>query len=147
MSEVLDKLEEVVTPADDMREEFKRFWALATALVDDGAAFKLTLNPVKLTRSIKQNKLMWCLLRDIANQVVWHGLKLDRWDWKDVISAAWRQQRSVPAICGTGFVVLGVRTSKLNIKEMSELIDLIQAFGNEQGVKFTAPPWLWEWAR
>ena len=40
-----------------------------------------------------------------------------------------------------GFVSLGVRTSKMSIKEMSNMIELCLAFGSQQGVRFTAPEW------
>lgn len=144
MSQVIDSLEVDISKGSDIRSEFKKFWALATALLDDGIAFKLTLNPIKLERSLKQNRLMWCLLRDISAQVIWHGLKLDSEDWKNIITASWRGQRNVPNIEGTGFVMLGVSTKKLSVKEMGEVLDVIQAFGNEQGVKFSAPKWMYE---
>jgi hypothetical protein len=43
----------------------------------------------------------------------------------------------VPGIDG-GFVVLGKSTSKMTKAEMTELQELMAAFGAEQGVKFTA---------
>jgi hypothetical protein len=43
----------------------------------------------------------------------------------------------VPGIDG-GFVVLGKSTSKMTKGEMSELQTLIEAFGAQQGVRFTA---------
>jgi hypothetical protein len=43
----------------------------------------------------------------------------------------------VPGIEG-GFVALGQSTSKMTKAEMSELQTLIEAFGSQQGVKFTA---------
>jgi hypothetical protein len=41
----------------------------------------------------------------------------------------------VPGVDG-GFVVLGQSTSKMTKGEMVELIELILAFGAQQGVKF-----------
>jgi hypothetical protein len=43
----------------------------------------------------------------------------------------------VPVIDGC-FVVLGKSTSKMTKPEMSELQQLIEAFGAQQGVRFTA---------
>jgi len=40
-------------------------------------------------------------------------------------------------------VVLGARTSRMSIKEMAAMTELILAFGAQQGVKFTAPAWMW----
>ena len=52
-----------------------------------------------------------------------------------MFTAALRKQRAVPGIDG-GFVVLGNSTSKMTVAEMSELIELIGAFGAQHGVVF-----------
>jgi cobyric acid synthase len=69
--------------------------------------------------------------------VVWYGVKLTKDEWKDVLTAALKKQKVVPGIEG-GFVVLGARTSKMTVPEMTELIELSTAFGTQQGVKFRA---------
>ena len=147
MSETIDKEEITLTRESDVNSEFRRFLNCALSIFDNGYACKLTLNPVKITRSVRQNALMWKLLSDISKQVNWHGFKLDSEDWKEVISASWREQRAVPKIGGGGFVVLGVSTRKLGVKEMAELLEVITAFGHEQGVKFSAPKWMYEEAK
>jgi len=88
-------------------------------------------------RSLEQNRLMWANLEDIAQQVIWHGVKLDKQEWKDVLTAGLKKQKIVPGIEG-GFVVIGARTSKMSIAEMNELIELSTMFGAQQGVKFKA---------
>ena len=88
-------------------------------------------------RSLEQNRMMWANLEDIANQVVWYGQKLHTEEWKDVLTAALKRQKVVPGIDG-GFVIIGARTSKMTVAEMTELIELSTAFGTEQGVKFRA---------
>jgi len=88
-------------------------------------------------RSLEQNRLMWANLEDIAQQVIWHGLKLDKHEWKDVLTAGLKKQKIVPGIEG-GFVVIGARTSKMSVAEMTELIELSSMFGAQQGVKFRA---------
>ena len=80
---------------------------------------------------------MWANLEDIAQQVVWYGVKLTKEEWKDVLTAALKKQKVVPGIEG-GFVVIGARTSKMTVPEMTELIELSTAFGTQQGVKFRA---------
>ena len=80
---------------------------------------------------------MWANLEDIAQQVVWYGQKLDKQEWKDVLTAGLKKQKIVPGIEG-GFVVIGARTSKMSIAEMNELIELAVMFGTQQGVKFRA---------
>ena len=90
-----------------------------------------------LMRSLEQNRMMWANLEDIAQQVVWYGVKLTKDEWKDVLTAALKKQKVVPGIEG-GFVVIGARTSKMTVLEMTELIELSTAFGTQQGVKFRA---------
>ena len=80
---------------------------------------------------------MWANLEDIAQQVVWYGQKLDKQEWKDVLTAGLKKQKIVPGIEG-GFVVIGTRTSKMTVAEMNELIELSSMFGTQQGVKFRA---------
>jgi len=80
---------------------------------------------------------MWANLEDIAQQVVWFGQKLDKQEWKDVLTAGLKKQKIVPGIEG-GFVVIGARTSKMSVAEMNELIELAVMFGAQQGVKFRA---------
>ena len=79
--------------------------------------------------------MMWANLEDIAQQVTWYGVKLTKDEWKDVLTAALKKQKVVPGIEG-GFVVIGARTSKMTVPEMTELIELSTAFGTQQGVKF-----------
>ena len=88
-------------------------------------------------RSLSQNRMMWANLEDIAQQVVWYGVKLTKDEWKDVLTAALKKQKVVPGIEG-GFVIIGARTSKMTVPEMTELIELSTAFGTQQGVKFRA---------
>ena len=52
-------------------------------------------------------------------------------------TAALKRQDVVPGIDG-GFVVLGKETSKMTIAEMGELMTLMEAFGAEKGVRFSA---------
>lgn len=92
------------------------------------------------TRSLEQNARMWAQLADVARQVDWYGTKLTAEEWKDVFSAALKKQRAVPGIDG-GFVILGQRTSKMTKGEMADLIELMNAFCAERGVKLTAAEW------
>ena len=87
-------------------------------------------------RSLEQNSKLWALLHDLSVQVNWHGNKLTEENWKDILSAALKQQKVVPGIDGN-FVVLGQRTSKMNKKDFSELLELIYAFGAQQGVTWS----------
>lgn len=88
-------------------------------------------------RSIPQNSLLWSMLGDIARQVPWHSVKLSSDDWKLIfLDALKRELRIVPNLDGTGFVNLGRSSSDLTMDEMSDLIELIRAFGANHGVIF-----------
>jgi hypothetical protein len=78
---------------------------------------------------------MWAMLQDIADQVEWHGQKLTPDDWKHIFSASLKKQRAVQGIDG-GFVVLGQSTSRMTKAEMSDMQELMAAFGAERGVTF-----------
>ena len=86
------------------------------------------------TRTLEQNALLWPLLDALSAQLEWHGQKLSSDDWKDLLTASLVKQRAAPAIDGSGFVVFGHRTSNFTKTMMSDLIELIMAFGAERGV-------------
>lgn len=88
------------------------------------------------TRTLAQNARMWAMLTDVSRQVDWYGRKLSPEEWKDVFTASLKRQDVVPGLDG-GFVVLGARTSRMTIREMGDLMELMSAFGSERGVKFT----------
>ncbi len=88
-------------------------------------------------RTLPQNARMWAMLTDIASQLPWHGLKLSAEDWKLILlDALGREVRLAPNIEGTGVVNLGRSTSELTVQEMSDLMELIAAFGARHGVVF-----------
>lgn len=114
-----------------LNETSRRYALQAIAEAPDG--MEVTIK--QPTRNLEQNAALWAALTDVASQVNWYGEKLTAEEWKDVLSAAWKRQRVVRGVDG-GFVVLGARTSKMTKGEMSELLELVYAFGAEQGVRF-----------
>jgi hypothetical protein len=88
-------------------------------------------------RSLPQNDRMWAMLTDIARQLPWHGKTLRPDDWKVIfLNALKREAELVPNIDGTGFVNIRNSSSDLSKQEMTDLIELMFAFGAERGVKF-----------
>lgn len=83
----------------------------------------------KKSRSTEQNAKLHAMLGEVSKQVEWYGQKLEIDDWKDVFTASLRHARVVPGIDKGTFVPLGMHTSTLTIEEMSNLIELIYAFG------------------
>jgi hypothetical protein len=115
-----------------LQHELARKRALAY-VADCPAGWVVTVKPP--TRSLDQNAKLWACLSDLASQVVWHGQRLEASEWKDVMTAALKRQKVVPSLEG-GFVVLGSSTSRMGKAELSELIDLIHAFGAQHDVVF-----------
>lgn len=87
-------------------------------------------------RSTPQNSKLWAMLTDIACQVEWYGQKHSTQEWKDIFTAALRTARVVPGIDPGTKVILGMHTSDMSKEEMSDLFELMNAFGAEHGVKF-----------
>ena len=89
-------------------------------------------------RSLPQNDRMWAMLTEVAAQQVWHGVQLSADDWKLIFMAGLNQEmRLVPNLDGNGFVNLGRSSSKLSKDEMTQLIELIHAWGAQNGVTFS----------
>lgn len=99
----------------------------------------MSLHPDRMTRD--QQNLMYSMLRDVSHQckLIINGKEVqgDIDDWKDVFTAALKKHHRIASGLDGGYVILGMRTSKLNKDQMGELIDLIGAYGSEKGVKWT----------
>lgn len=113
-----------------------QLWPQLKAMLTAGHRMIIELKPE--TRSLAQNARLWAMLTDISKQVDWYGRKLSQEEWKHVFSASLKRQDVVPGLDG-GFVVLGLSTSKMTKAEMADLQTLMEAFGAQQGVRFTAP--------
>jgi hypothetical protein len=89
-------------------------------------------------RSLPQNDRMWAMLTEVAQQLPWHGVKLRPDDWKLVfLDGLKRERRMVPNLDGNGFIDLGRSSSDLSKAEMSDMIELMLAFGAQHGVTFS----------
>jgi hypothetical protein len=91
------------------------------------------------TRSLDQNSRLWAMLGDVSRQVEWYGRKLDSESWKHIFSSALKKMDVVPNLDGTGFVALGLSTSRMSKRELGDLMELISAFGAERGVEWSEP--------
>lgn len=104
-----------------------------------GRVLRVTVGEPK--RSLEQNDRMWAMLTEISQQLEWvvDGAlrKLAPEEWKDILTAGLKREQRVAQGIDGGFVILGQRTSKMTKRELSDLIELIAAFGAERGVKFS----------
>lgn len=93
------------------------------------------------TRTLDQNALFWSVLTDISKQVdfVVNGklCKVSAEDVKHILSASLKRETRMAMGVDGGMVMLGQRTSKMTVKEMSELLELCYAFGAEKDVKWS----------
>ena len=86
------------------------------------------------SRSLDQNARMWAMLTDLSRQLKWCDRDLSPADWKCLMTAHLKRHETVPGLDG-GFVVLGAYTSQMTVRDMSDLIELMLAFGAENGVE------------
>ena len=92
------------------------------------------------TRSLDQNAAMWPILQAFADQLQWPVNGAMVWmtpdEWKDVLSAAYKRE-SVKVAMGLdgGMVMLGSRTSKFSVREMSEFIEFLHATAAARDVR------------
>ena len=103
--------------------------------------FEVKVSEWKNTRSLASNRKLWACLGDVSEQVEWPvngtlGL-LSAEDWKDILSASLRKEGRIAQGIDGGFVMLGQRTSKMKVQEMSDLIEVIYAFGASHNVKWS----------
>jgi len=117
-------------------EQLNKAWHHAKAHLIAGRRMTLELREEK--RSNAQNRRLWAMLADISQQVDWYGKKLAPEDWKHVFTASLKKLDVVPNLDGTGFVALGMHTSRMTKAEMSDMQTLMEAFGAEKGVQFRA---------
>lgn len=89
-------------------------------------------------RSLSQNRKLWPMLTDVSKQrqlvVNGHAVWAQPEDWKDVFTASLKREQRVALGIDGAPVFLGVRTSKMNKRDFSDLIELIYAYGAEKQV-------------
>lgn len=122
----------IIEQPDDLMPAMQWAWDMAGRGLAGGPV-RLALGRPERKRSLDQNRLLWALLRDLSEQVEWHGMTLTPEEWKDLATAALKKHRIVPGMDG-GFVMVGGHTSKMTKREFSELLETIYAFGSERGV-------------
>ena len=91
------------------------------------------------TRTEDQNSMQWPILQCFSNQLQWpvNGVmqKLEREDWKDILTAAFMQENpKIAQGLNGGIVMLGQRTRKFNKKQFSEWIEFLLYVAAERGV-------------
>lgn len=91
------------------------------------------------TRTLDQNAVQWPILQAFSEQIQWpvngQMVFMSADDWKDVLTAAYRNEtcRLAHGLNG-GVVMLGQRTSKFTKSEFSEWIEFLYSVAADRGV-------------
>lgn len=111
----------------------------AHAIANAPEGYRCELRPK--TRTLAQNDMLWSILTDISRQVdfVVNGamVKVSPEEVKDILTAALKRETRMAMGIDGGMVILGQRTSRMTIRQMTELIELAHAFGAEKGVQWS----------
>ncbi|WP_231886166.1 recombination protein NinB [Marinomonas atlantica] len=129
------ELEIDISGIDDLKTKMNMTWEAVYKGIKGGP---VVVRLGRRKRSNSQNAKLWAILNDVALQVEWFGEMLEPEDWKHIFTAALKKQKAVRGIDG-GFVVLGTRTRNMSKEEFADLLELIQAFGAERGVRWSDP--------
>lgn len=97
-------------------------------------------------RSVEQNARFHAMCTDVANQIMWQDvfgrpIKMSMESWKRFFLAMWARAEGrgtlvVPNEDGDGFYDLNIKSSKMKVGEMADLMTLVEMFGAQRGVKF-----------
>lgn len=87
-------------------------------------------------RTIDQNSRLWAMLSDVAMSKPMDRMHTPE-EWKCIfMSACGWEVAFLPGLDGR-FLPYGYRSSKLTKKQMTDLQDFIQAWGDENGVRWS----------
>jgi hypothetical protein len=101
------------------------------------APFGTTVTLKKPGRTIPQNDRMWAMLTDVATQVQHNGRRYSIEQWKCLfMHACGHETHFMTGLSGEPFPA-GFRSSSLTKEQMSEMMDFMESWGAENGVKFT----------
>lgn len=87
-------------------------------------------------RTLDQNAKLWVLLSEISAAKP-EGREMIPETWKAIFChALGHEQRFEMALDGKGFVPVGFKTSRMNKRQMSDLIEFIHEYAARHGVQF-----------
>lgn len=93
------------------------------------------------TRTNEQNAKMWSMLSEVqAHSPMLHGCRMNTDKWKATfMMAAGQKVTMLPTLEGDGFFPYGHKSSELSVREMSDVIEQMYAWGAMNGVVFAEP--------
>jgi hypothetical protein len=125
---------EIAYTLDDLRAMFIE----ASAVVASGQSIRVAWKATN-RRTQEQNDKIQPMARDIAKQVQWavagNVRPMPAAKWRHFFAGHVRAESwMVPKIDGDGILILGVGTSELSVREASDCVELMYAFGGERQV-------------
>ena len=105
----------------------------------DAAPADHVVNVKEPTRNDDQNALMWVLLSDIARAKP-GGRHWTTETWKAAfMHSLGHQVQFCEGLDNSGPFPMGFRSSRLGVKQMADLITVIQEYGDRHGVAWSMP--------
>lgn len=97
--------------------------------------YRVTIQEPK--RTTEQSDRMWAMLTEVSEQATLGGAEYAPEDWKCIFMAQLgHESKFLPRLEGAGYTPVGFRSSQLSKREMSDLMELIAAWGAQHGVEF-----------
>jgi len=105
----------------------------------DGAGPDYVVNVKAPTRNVDQNSKMWAMLSDISRAAP-EGRKWTTEAWKCAfMHSLGHQIQFCEGLDDSGPFPIGFRTSRLTVKQMADLITVIQEYGDRHMVSWSTP--------
>lgn len=126
----------------------KQYFILANQLVRDRAISAvreardgMVVEVKEPTRTLEENAKLHAMLTELSRELYWYGKKLNVEIWKRLCVAAWLREKGekpllIPSLDNAGVDIIYEKTSQMSVKQVSELIEWVYAFGAENGVEF-----------
>lgn len=112
--------------------------AFAKRLID-AAPRDAVVTVREATRTTDQNAKLWAMLSDVARAKP-EGRRWTTDTWKCAfMHSLGHQVQFCEGLDGAGPFPLGFRSSKLNKRQMADLIETVYEYGNRHGVVWTEP--------
>jgi hypothetical protein len=89
-----------------------------------------------LTRSNEQNNKMWALIEDVMNAMP-EGRQHTKEVWKAIFMNALGHETAFAMGINNEIFPIGFKSSQLSVRQMSDLIEVIYAYGAKHNVKWS----------
>lgn len=116
--------------------------ALAKRLIDQ-APYDFVVKIGKAKRSDEQNDKMWAMIEDVMRARP-EGREHTKEVWKCIFMNALGHETAFAVGLNNEIFPIGFRSSQLSKQQMSDLIEMIYAYGSKHDVKWREPN-VWEY--